>query len=345
MTKSSELPLLVKTLNGEINKRIPVWFMRQAGRHLPEYLELRAKNKTFLDFCYAPAAASEATLQPIRRYDIDAAIIFSDILVIPHALGQDVSFKEGIGPILAPIKTEEELLKLSMAKLDARLSPVYEALDRVKSNLTGQALIGFAGAPWTIATYMIQGKGGDRTDARIFAYQNPEFMDKLFTILIEAISQHLINQLNAGADCVQIFESWAEDLNDYGFENWVIKPTKQIIDKVRITIPDAKIIAFPRGASNRAALYQKAIGTNGVGLDIGSDIKAVREKLDIKTATQGNLDPMLLVSGGNILDFSIRKILEDVKDVPHIFNLGHGIVPQTKIENVLKAISIIRETR
>lgn len=345
MTKDSldKKPLLVRTLLGKKEKRLPVWMMRQAGRHLPEYIELRSRNKNFLDFCYAPAAAAEATLQPIRRYDLDAAIIFSDILVVPHALGQFVDFKEGIGPILEAIDTEEKLAKINNSKFETRLSPVYEALERVKEKLNPeQALYGFAGAPWTLATYMIQGKGGNREKARVFAFQNPEFMEKLFDLLIENIAQHLANQFKAGADVVQIFESWAEDLNEYSFQKWVIEPTQKLVARVRELVPNAPIIGFPRGASHRAKYYYPQTGVSGIGLDISCDLKTVRADLGPDVCVQGNLDPMALVVGSYALEQAVGNIIENAKTGPHIFNLGHGIVPQTPIENVQKMISMIR---
>ncbi len=344
MTKEkANKPLIIETIKGNKSKRLPVWMMRQAGRHLPEYRELRSKNSSFLDFCYAPAAAAEATLQPIRRYDIDAAIIFSDILVIPDAIGQKVSFKEGVGPLLEPITESSELAKLDSSKLEQRLGPVYEALGRVREKLSPeQGLLGFAGAPWTLATYMIQGKGGDREAARIFAYKNPEFMEVLFEILIDAVARHLITQLKSGADAVQIFDSWAEDLSEYGFKNWILKPTKALVEKVRKEIPDAPIIGFPRGSSNRAREYIQTISVDGFGLDIGADVKKARDNVGEKICLQGNLDPMCLVAGGNVLESEVRRIVEASVSGPHVFNLGHGVVPQTPIDNVNKMISIIR---
>jgi uroporphyrinogen decarboxylase len=336
-------PLIIRTIEGKKENRTPIWMMRQAGRHLPEYKELREKNKSFLDFCYAPAAAAEATLQPIRRYDIDAAIIFSDILVIPHALGQFVDFKEGIGPILEPIREIQSLRKLDLSKILTRLNPVYEALDRVKEKLNKeQALLGFCGAPWTLATYIIQGKGGDRNDAKTFAYQHPEFMHELFDILIEALAIHLNAQLNAGADAVQIFESWAEDLSDLAFVEWVIEPTKKLVNRLKQLNPNAKIIGFPRGASHRLKLYYENTGVNAVGMDISCDIFQTRAQLGDKVCLQGNLDPFALVAGGKYLEKSVDHLLEFSKLGPHIFNLGHGIVPQTPISNVEAMIKRIR---
>lgn len=339
----SSKPIIIRALEGEKNQRTPIWLMRQAGRHLPEYRELRARNGSFLDFCYAPAAATEATLQPVRRYDIDAAIVFSDILVIPDALGQKVSFAEGIGPVLDSITDLISLKKLNTNSQNSRLAPVYEIIARVREKLPKEkALFGFAGAPWTLATYMIQGKGGDRTYAREFAYQNPDFMKNLFELLVEAVTEHLHQQLLAGADVVQIFESWAEDIPSLMFEEWVIGPTRRIVDMLRAKVPDAKIIGFPRGASNRAAQYYAATGINAVGLDIGADIEKVRVEIGDKACLQGNLDPMCLVAGGEALENATKHILKAANRGPHIFNLGHGVVPQTPISNVEKLIAIIR---
>ena len=336
-------PLIIRTIEGKKEERIPIWMMRQAGRHLPEYKELRARNKSFLDFCYAPAAAAEATLQPLRRYDIDAAIIFSDILVVPHAMGQFVDFKEGIGPILEPIRELSELKKLDLSKITTRLNPVYEALGRVKEKLNSeQALLGFCGAPWTLATYIIQGKGGNRDDAKCFAYQNPQFMTELFDILIEALAIHLDAQLKAGANAVQIFESWAEDLSDLAFNEWVIAPTKKLVAKLKELNPDAKIIGFPRGASHRLKQYHSQTGVNAVGMDISCDIFKTREEIGNEICLQGNLDPFALVAGGEYLEKSVKHILDCARLGPHIFNLGHGVVPQTPIANVEAMIKLVR---
>ncbi len=341
--ENSSKPLLIRTIEGNKEKRIPIWMMRQAGRHLPEYRELRAKNKSFLDFCYSPAAAAEATLQPLRRYDIDAAIIFSDILVVPHALGQKVDFKEGVGPILEPIRELESLRSLSFDKYETRLNPVYEAIERVSKQISKeQVLYGFCGAPWTLATYIIQGKGGDRSDAKTFAYQNHNFMAELFDILIDALSIHLTNQIKAGAHIVQIFESWAEDLNDFAFSEWVIEPTKKLVKKVRDANPGVKIVGFPRGASHRAKDYYDATGVDVIGLDIACDLRKTRAELGNNVCVQGNLDPYVLIAGGDYLRKSVDRVLEVAKLGPHIFNLGHGITPQTPIENVEAMIRQIR---
>lgn len=336
-------PVLIETLLGKQQKTPPVWFMRQAGRHLPEYRELRARNKSFLDFCYAPAAAAEATLQPTRRYDVDAAIIFSDILVIPHALGRDVRFAEGEGPLLTPLEGAGDVAKLSMAHQDVRLAPVYEALERVRGALEpDRAVLGFAGAPWTLATYMIQGRGGQRDLARAFAYQNSDLIDQLLDILATSVARHLVMQLRAGADGVQIFESWAEDLPEPLFNRLVLRPIEKIVAEVRSEIPDAPIIGFPRGAGHRVSAFVTATQVNGVGLDIAADLAAARASVGPNICLQGNLDPMALVSGGKALEEAVDNILAAAATGPHIFNLGHGVVPQTPISHVEMVIKRIK---
>jgi uroporphyrinogen decarboxylase len=328
-------PVLVRTLLGEKQDRPPIWLMRQAGRHLPEYRELRARNKSFLDFCYAPAAAAEATLQPVRRYPVDGAIIFSDILVIPHALGRDVRFAEGEGPLLTPLEGAGDIAKLTMAHQDARLAPVYEAVERVRGALEPErALLGFAGAPWTLATYMIQGRGGQRDQARAFAYRNPDLVDNLLEILGVSVARHLVAQLRAGAAAVQIFESWAEDMPEPLFTRLVVKPIAKIVELVRADIPDAPIIGFPRGAGHRIGSFVATTGVNGAGLDIAADLSAARQAVGPTICLQGNLDPMALVSGGAALELAVDNILAAATTGPHIFNLGHGVVPQTPIAHV-----------
>jgi uroporphyrinogen decarboxylase len=327
---------LVRTLQGEVLQRPPIWLMRQAGRYLPEYRELRRRAPTFLDFCYSPSLAVEATLQPLRRYPLDAAIIFSDILVIPDAMGRKVGFEEGEGPRLEPLGDRAAVAALRPEHITTRLGPVYEALERVRASLEpSTSLIGFAGAPWTIATYMILGKGGpSKAEARLWAYQNQEAFHALLDILSQAISTHLIAQIDAGADAVQIFDSWADDLPASFFQRAVIDPTKKIVAAVRAARPQALIIGFPRGASARASDYAHETGISGVGLDTGADIARVREKLDPKIATQGNLDPQLMIIGGDMLLKETDRLLAAAAGTPHIFNLGHGITPQADPANV-----------
>jgi len=335
---------LVQTLKGEALERPPIWLMRQAGRYLPEYRELRKRAPTFLDFCYSPALAVEATLQPLRRFPLDAAIIFSDILVIPDAMGRQVGFEEGEGPRLEPLGNGAAVAALRPEHITTRLGPVYEALERVRAALEpSTALIGFAGAPWTIATYMILGKGGpSKAEARLWAYQNPEAFAALLDILSEAISTHLIAQIDAGADAVQIFDSWADDLPALFFQHAVIDPTAKIVAKVRSERPEALIIGFPRGASARAADYARETGINGVGLDTGADFARVREKLNPETAIQGNLDPQLMIIGGDRLREETDRLLADATGTPHIFNLGHGITPQADPANVALLVAHVQ---
>lgn len=335
--------MLIKALLGHKQDRPPIWLMRQAGRHLPEYRELRARNKSFLDFCYAPAAAAEATLLPTRRYPVDAAIIFSDILVIPHALGRDVRFAEGEGPLLTPMSTAAEVAALSMTHQETRLAPVYEAIERVRSALEPErAVLGFAGAPWTLATYMLQGRGGQRDQARAFAYQNPDIMKALLDVLTISVTQHLIAQLQAGADGVQIFESWAEDLPDALFESLVLAPIAKIVAGVRAAIPNAPMIGFPRGSGHRLRRFVQVTGVHGVGLDISGDLDAARAAIGPNICLQGNLDPMALVSGGDALDHEVDRILAAAQTGPHIFNLGHGVVPSTPIAHVERLMARVK---
>jgi uroporphyrinogen decarboxylase len=337
---------LVSVLRGTKATVPPIWLMRQAGRHLPEYRDLRARNSSFLDFCYAPAAAAEATLQPTRRYDIDAAIIFSDILVIPHALGRKVWFVEGEGPRLEAITGPNDVVALDPSRVETRLGPVYEAIERVRSALEpSRSLIGFVGAPWTLATYMIQGKGGDRVKVRAFAYAHPEVLSALLDVLADAVADHLVAQVRAGADVVQIFESWAEDLPELAFQQWVIAPIARAVARFRLACPTTPIIGFPRGASQRAGAFHRGTGVDGVGMDIGADLRAAREAVGSHVALQGNLDPIVLAAGGPALDTAIDHILDAAVSGPHVFNLGHGVIPATPIAHVQHLVGRVKGTR
>lgn len=336
-------PRLLRALKGERLERPPIWLMRQAGRHLPEYLELRATNKSFMDFCYKPAAAAEATLQPLRRYPVDAAILFSDILVIPDAIGCPVWFETGEGPRLEPVVTAEDIARLDLTPLLTKLEPVYETVGRVRGALEAdRTMLGFAGAPWTLATYMIQGRGGDREHARKFAYQNPELMTGLLDILSEAVAIHLDAQIRAGAHAVQIFESWAEDLPAQFFADFVMAPTAKAIKRLKEMQPDAVVIGFPRGASHRVGAYVAATGVNAVGLGIGADLAAARATVGPDVCLQGNLDPICLAAGGPALDAACDAILAAAETGPHVFNLGHGVVPWTPPAHVLHLTRRVR---
>jgi uroporphyrinogen decarboxylase len=318
--------------------------MRQAGRYLPEYRELRARSGTFVEFCLNPERAAEATLQPIRRFGFDAAILFSDILLVPYALGRRVTFEAGEGPRLDPLDTVAALAGLRTELDVAALAPVYEALRIVRSALAPEtALLGFCGAPWTVATYMIAGRGTpDQAPARLFAYREPESFRRLVDILVAASAQHLIAQLRAGADAVQIFDTWAGVLGPQEFARWCVAPVRKIVETVRADVPDAKIIVFPRGVGANLAQAIEAVPASAVGLDWMVSPDFVREKIPETLAVQGNLDPLALVAGGAALDRAVDGVLETFAGRPHIFNLGHGIVPETPVAHVERMLARVR---
>jgi uroporphyrinogen decarboxylase len=312
--------------------------MRQAGRYLPEYRELRAKAGSFWTMCLTPKLAAEVTLQPIRRFGFDAAILFSDILVIPAALGMTVTFEDGEGPRMAPIASTAGL------RFDpAWLTPVYEALQLVRGGLpSSTALLGFAGAPWTLATYMAAGRGGDEQKAaKLWAYREPENFDALLDLLADCVAEHLARQIEAGADAVQIFDSWASGLPEAMFARWVVGPTKKIVAKLRTIHPKALVIGFPRAATLAGyELYARETGVNAMSLDTAAPMGWAAKTL--KTVIQGNLDPIALIAGGRALDESVDLILEATRDVPFVFNLGHGILPETPIAHVEALIARVR---
>ncbi len=335
----------LQALKREKTEKVPFWFMRQAGRYLPEYRALREKAGGFLNMAYNPDIACEITMQPIRRFGMDAAIIFSDILVIPHALGQDLKFEQGEGPKLGVCNFE----KLHFENFDKTLNPVYEALKKTKNALqsegfTHTALIGFAGAPWTVATYMIEG-GSSRDFHKVkkMAYQNPDNFQKLIDLLVQATSKYLINQIKAGAETIQIFDSWASALDYNQFQKWVIKPNAQIIKNIRAIYPQIPIIGFPRAVGFNYLAFAKETGVTGLSIDQQLDSKWAAQNLQPHITIQGNLDPICLLSGGNALKMSAQKILNDLSGGPFIFNLGHGIDKNTPIENIEILIKIIRE--
>ncbi len=316
--------------------------MRQAGRHLPEYLEVRATAKNFIDFCFSPDKAAEVTLQPIRRYDMDAAILFADILLIPIGLGRDVWFVKGKGPQLNPI-TVSDIAKLTIEGAAERVSPVYETVSKVRAKLDpSKALIGFCGGPWTVATYMIEGQGSPKKEiAKRFAYENPEAMDDLLQALAISSADYLIHQANAGADVLKIFESWAEGLSPDLFERLVIKPTRQIIDLVRDAGITKPIIGFPRGGGLKAVIYAQNTGITAIAAGTDMPMDSFRKLLPKDMPYQGNLDPLALRIGGDVLRQAVQTVLE-TSTGPHIFNLGHGVTPDVKIENVHAVINHIR---
>ncbi len=331
-------------LDGKRQAMPPVWMMRQAGRYLPEYRALREKAGRFLKLCFTPEWAAEVTLQPVRRFGFDAAILFSDILVIPHALGRELRFVEGEGPRLDPVVDGAAVARLPQRADAARLAPVYETVARVKAQLPPQTtLIGFCGAPWTVATYMIAGQGTpDQAPARLFAYREPEAFAKLIDILVESSVDYLAAQLEAGADAVQIFDTWAGVLPPDQFETWCITPTQEIVARLRVKQPGAKIIGFPRGAGTMTRLYAQATGVNALGLDWTVDLSFARDTLQALLPVQGNLDPLVLRAGGAALDNSIDMIMSMLARGPFIFNLGHGILPDTPIAHVERMLARVR---
>lgn len=330
-------------LDGAVLDTPPLWMMRQAGRYLPEYREVRAKAGDFLTLCYSPELATEVTLQPIRRFAFDAAIIFSDILVVPHALGVGLRFETGEGPRLDPVADGAGVAALPDRLDPARVGPVYEAISRTRAALPRDtALIGFCGAPWTVATYMVAGRGtDDQGPARLLALREPEVFQQLIDRLVEASIAHLLAQIEAGADAVQIFDTWAGVLDPQSFERWCLDPLSRIAAGIWAQRPEARIIAFPKGASGAALSRIAALGVNAIGLDWTADRASLR-KLGEKTALQGNLDPLRLIAGGPQLDAEILRIRSDFDGVRHIFNLGHGIRPETPIAHVERMVEKVR---
>lgn len=321
--------------------------MRQAGRYLPEYRELRAKAGGFLDLCFTPEFAAEVTLQPIRRFGFDAAIIFSDILVIPYALGREVRFEAGEGPRLTPLDTPDKVDTLARRADFGKLEPVYEALRRVRRELDPKiALIGFCGAPWTVATYMVAGQGTpDQAPARMMAYRQPEAFAKIIDVLVENSIQYLLGQLSAGADVLQIFDTWAGVLPPREFRRWSIEPTRRIIEGVRKERPDSRIIGFPRGAGALLPEYVEATGVDAVSIDWTAEPSLIRERVQNRIAVQGNLDPLALIAGGAALDAAVDDVLANYAGGRLIFNLGHGIQPQTPIAHVEQMLKRARAYR
>jgi uroporphyrinogen decarboxylase len=331
-------------LDGTRQKTPPIWLMRQAGRYLPEYREIRSKAPSFLDFCYSPALATEATLQPIRRFGFDAAILFSDILVIPDALGQSVSFESGEGPRLKPIETSADLAALREAPDWSRLAPVFETVARARQSLPAEtALIGFCGAPWTVASYMIAGRGTpDQAPARLLAYREPKLFAALIDRLVEASAAYLLRQIEAGAEAVQIFDSWSGVLPPAEFERWCVKPLERIVAHLRAESPAIPIIAFPRGAATQLVKFADLTGLSAIGLDTAVEPRAAAALLPGRLALQGNLDPLALVAGGRALDEAVARVLEGFEGRAHIFNLGHGILPETPIAHVERLMALVR---
>ncbi|MEZ5773439.1 MAG: uroporphyrinogen decarboxylase [Hyphomicrobiaceae bacterium] len=334
------------SLAGKAHVPPPIWLMRQAGRYLPEYRETRARAGSFLDLCYNPELAAEVTLQPIRRFGFDAAILFSDILVVPHALGQKLWFEEGEGPRLEPVADAAALARLSVDAAVPRFDLVAETVSRVRAGLpSSTALIGFCGAPWTVATYMVAGRGSqDQAAARLWAYRDPAGFAALVDLVVEASIDYLARQVAAGADCLQIFDSWSGSLAEPEFERWVIEPTKAILAGLKARGIAVPVIGFPRGAGLLAARYVRATGVAGLGCDTAMPLDVMARDLSPLATLQGNLDPLLLVSGGEALDRRIDQILAAMAGRPFIFNLGHGIVPETPPDHVARLVALVRRT-
>ena len=344
MTDRSAIKPLLQVVSGKREPVPPIWLMRQAGRYLPEYRSIRAKAGSFLDLCFDAKNAAEVTLQPIRRFGFDAAILFSDILVVPHALGQTVTFEDGEGPRLDALQTPSALKALRREIDHARLTPVYAAIARVKQDLPpAVALLGFCGAPWTVATYMIAGCGtADQLPARLFAYRHPAAFAELMDVLVEASASYLVRQFAAGVDAVQIFDTWAGVLPAGEFRRWCIEPSARIVAAVRKQVSGARIIGFPRGAATELEHFLDAVAVDAIGIDTTVELAFARDHIQKLRPIQGNLDPLALLAGGAALDRSIDAILEAFSPGPFIFNLGHGVLPDTPIAHVEQMIARVR---
>ncbi|MEE2661908.1 MAG: uroporphyrinogen decarboxylase [Pseudomonadota bacterium] len=342
MTKHSKP--LIQSLKGERVDPPPIWLMRQAGRYLPEYRKIREKSRGFLDLCYDSDKATQITLQPIKRFDFDAAILFSDILLLPHALGQGLSFNEGEGPRLDAIRSLEDLEKLSLEHLHTRLAPIYQTVQNVSALLPKKtALIGFAGAPWTVAAYMVEGKGSrDFIYAKTWALGAPKQFQRLITLLVKATSSYLIQQVERGADALQIFDTWSGVLPRYAFVKFCIEPILEIINRVKEVHPDIPIVVFPRGATVHLPEFVKTSEVDAISIDYSADPAWAAGSLQDYATIQGNLDPVLLLAGGLELTVQARQIVKALSNGPHIFNLGHGILPETPIKHVEQLVSVVR---
>ncbi|MBX3511538.1 MAG: uroporphyrinogen decarboxylase [Hyphomonadaceae bacterium] len=339
----AELPALLRVLNGERLPTPPIWIMRQAGRYLPEYRELRTRAKSFLDFCYSPALATEAVMQPLRRFPLDAAILFSDILVVPDAIGRKVWFVEGEGPRLEPLLDVQAWRFETAERAIQRLSPVYEAVERIKAAIPNEtALIGFCGAPWTVATYMLQGRGGEKDQARRALYERGQDVDALLDVLVEVSAQHLAQQVRAGADCLQIFESWAEGMPPALFQRAIVSPIAKLVARLRGLGVSVPVIGFPRGAGANFEAYAKATGVTALGVDTQTSGSWARAHAPAGMALQGNLDPQALVAGGDALAAAVQDTVAQFAGGPHIFNLGHGITPEAKPEHVAELVRLVK---
>ncbi len=345
---SAHRKALLDVLNGREPEHRPIWMMRQAGRYLPEYKQTRAEAGSFLNLCYSPKLAEEVTLQPLRRFDFDAAILFADILLIPHAMGQDVGFKVGEGPVLAPIRSSEDLVALDGNRQPHYLESVCETVDRLSQSLPKHVtLIGFCGAPWTVSTYIIEGgTSRDRKNARNAAWQalgdEDHWFNRLMDELVEWSIGYLRSQVSAGAEVLQIFETWASDLPPALFEKFCCDPIKKIVAGVKQDHPDVPIIGFPRAAGMQISKFVDQTGVTGLGIDSSLSLSDARGLVQGRVVLQGNLDPLCLLNGGDVLRAETQKILNAIPAREHIFNLGHGILPETPIEHVDTMIGVVR---
>ena len=339
--QSADRPLLA-VLRGERREPPPIWLMRQAGRYLPEYQALRAQKGGFLELCYDPVAAAEITLQPIRRFAFDGAILFSDILVIPQALGQDLWFETGEGPRLAPTLLDGDMSAL--VPNPAQLGPIYETVRRVVAQLpAATTMLGFAGSPWTVATYMVAGLGTkDQAPARRLAYRDPDAFQRLIEAIVVATVDYLCGQIDAGVEAVQLFDSWAGSLAPEEFRRWVIAPNRAIVDAVRSRRPGTPIIGFPKGIGEKLPVYARETGVDALGIDETIDPVWANQALPASLPIQGNLDPIALLAGGAALENAVSRIRAAFSNRPHIFNLGHGILPETPVVHVENLLSMMR---
>lgn len=338
---------LLRALRGEAVKSPPLWLMRQAGRYLPEYREMRASVGDFLELCYTPKKAAEVTLQPIRRFGFDAAILFADILLLPHALGQPLAFKEEEGPKLEAIRDIDGVKSLNLEQIDRHLGPVYETVERLRKELPEETvLIGFAGAPWTVATYMVEGGSSrDFVNVKSWAFSQPDGFDSLIDLLVNGTVRYLAGQVRAGAEVIQLFDTWAGVLPEGEFRRFVIAPTKRIVEGIRAIAPDVPVIGFPRGAGVLIEAYAKETRVDAVGLDSSVPLAWAAAQLQPFCAVQGNLDPVLLLSGGKPMEQAAHQILDAFAGGAFIFNLGHGILPETPPEHVADLVRCVRSWR
>jgi uroporphyrinogen decarboxylase len=343
MSGLTKKPVL-SVLEGERQALPPIWMMRQAGRYLPEYKATRAEAGSFLKLCYDPEKAAEVTLQPIRRFGFDAAILFSDILVVPDALGQTVSFETGEGPRLDPLPDVASFSRLRDSLDHAKLAPVYAAIGLIKKGLPAETtFLGFCGAPWTVATYMVAGQGTEeQAPARMLAYRDPDGFQTLIDRLVTASTDYLVRQFEAGVDAVQVFDTWAGSLPPAEFDRWCVEPMARIVAGVRARRPGARIIGFPRGAGALLEDYVLRTGVDAVGLDWAAPSAFVRERVQTKVAVQGNIDPLALIAGGAALDRAVDRALADYAEGRFIFNLGHGIRPETPVAHVEQMLRRVR---